>query len=215
MFVRELPLCRRDTNTREGDVGGQRSLRPYWRNYFEKTDAIVWVVDSSDPLRMEDCRAELWTLLGEEVRDSGLLTLFQRLAGASLLIFANKQDIPGALSPEQINQVCIASRCTDHSNSISISTKFKPIRGESKHAVQSQEKMWGRGWTGYCKILPRDCIITDLLPTPTTNTPSARLFLHVEAVEWKLLRSATEALVATPVHDGRFRVSLRNRAAAS
>ena len=51
-----------------GDVGGQRSLRPYWRNYFEKTDAIVWVVDSSDPLRMEDCRQELWSLLGEEVR---------------------------------------------------------------------------------------------------------------------------------------------------
>lgn len=196
-------------------MGGQRSLRPYWRNYFEKTDAVVWVVDSSDPLRMEDCRAELWTLLGEEVRDSSLLTLFQRLAGASLLIFANKQDIPGALSPEQINQVRTTSRCTDHSNSISISTKFKPIRGESKHAVQSPEKMWGREWTGYCKILPRDCTITDLLPTPTTNTPSARLFLHVEAVEWKLLRSAIEALVATPVHDGRFRVSLRNRAAAS
>ena len=132
MFVRELSLCRRDTNTRSGDVGGQRSLRPYWRNYFEKTDAIVWVVDSSDPLRMEDCRAELWTLLGEEVRDFGLLTLFQRLAGASLLIFANKQDIPGALSPEQINEVRTASRCTDHPYSTSISTKFKPIRGESK-----------------------------------------------------------------------------------
>lgn len=23
------------------DVGGQKSLRPYWRNYFEGTDAIV------------------------------------------------------------------------------------------------------------------------------------------------------------------------------
>lgn len=48
-------------------MGGQRSLRPYWRNYFEKTDAVVWVVDSSDPVRMEDCREELWNLLAEEV----------------------------------------------------------------------------------------------------------------------------------------------------
>ena len=49
------------------DVGGQRTLRPYWRNYFEKTDGIVWVVDSCDAVRMQDCRAELWALLGEEV----------------------------------------------------------------------------------------------------------------------------------------------------
>lgn len=30
------------------DVGGQKSLRSYWKNYFESTDALIWVVDSSD-----------------------------------------------------------------------------------------------------------------------------------------------------------------------
>ena len=50
-----------------GDVGGQRTLRPYWRNYFEQTDAIVWVVDSVDRMRMEDCKAELRSLLLEDV----------------------------------------------------------------------------------------------------------------------------------------------------
>ena len=49
------------------DVGGQRTLRPYWRNYFESTDAVVWVVDSSDRLRVTDCKDELRTLLQEEV----------------------------------------------------------------------------------------------------------------------------------------------------
>ena len=29
------------------DVGGQKSLRTYWRNYFEQTDALVF--DSSPP----------------------------------------------------------------------------------------------------------------------------------------------------------------------
>lgn len=33
------------------DVGGQRSLRAYWRNYYERTDGLVWVVDSADKFR--------------------------------------------------------------------------------------------------------------------------------------------------------------------
>eukprot|EP00912_Choanoflagellata_sp_UC4_P001714 UC4_evm6s1092 len=75
------------------DVGGQKSLRSYWRNYFESTDGLIWVVDSADRRRLEDCKAELAKLLVEE-----------RLAGASLLIFANKQDLPGALSDVEIRK---------------------------------------------------------------------------------------------------------------
>jgi ADP-ribosylation factor-like protein 2 len=75
------------------DIGGQKSLRPYWRNYFERTDAMIWVVDSTDTLRMEDCRAELHDLLKEE-----------RLQSASLLIFANKQDVSGAMTPQEIRE---------------------------------------------------------------------------------------------------------------
>ncbi|RNF04431.1 ADP-ribosylation factor [Trypanosoma conorhini] len=73
------------------DVGGQQSLRSYWRNYFESTDGLIWVVDSNDVARLEDCRTELHALLQEE-----------RLAGASLLVFLNKQDLPAALTPEEI-----------------------------------------------------------------------------------------------------------------
>lgn len=76
------------------DVGGQKSLRSYWRNYFEQTDGLVWVVDSADRRRLEDTGAELARLLLEE-----------RLAGASLLVLANKQDIAGALAPSEIEQV--------------------------------------------------------------------------------------------------------------
>ncbi|KAJ0980386.1 hypothetical protein J5N97_008641 [Dioscorea zingiberensis] len=76
------------------DVGGQKTIRSYWRNYFEQTDGLVWVVDSSDVRRLSDCRLELHNLLKEE-----------RLSGASLLVFANKQDIQGALKPEEIVKV--------------------------------------------------------------------------------------------------------------
>ena len=43
-------------------------MRSYWRNYFESTDGLIWVVDSADRRRLDDCKAELHTLLVEEVR---------------------------------------------------------------------------------------------------------------------------------------------------
>jgi len=49
------------------DVGGQKTLRSYWRNYYEQTDGMVWVVDSSDLRRLNDCRHELHGLLKQEV----------------------------------------------------------------------------------------------------------------------------------------------------
>eukprot|EP01102_Stenamoeba_stenopodia_P000181 TRINITY_DN10143_c0_g1_i1.p1 TRINITY_DN10143_c0_g1~~TRINITY_DN10143_c0_g1_i1.p1 ORF type:complete len:198 (+),score=48.78 TRINITY_DN10143_c0_g1_i1:42-596(+) len=76
------------------DIGGQKSLRSYWKNYYEVTEGIIWVVDSADRLRLEDCKNELHQLLQEE-----------RLYGASLLVFANKQDIGGALSCNEIAEV--------------------------------------------------------------------------------------------------------------
>jgi ADP-ribosylation factor-like protein 2 len=42
-------------------------LRAYWRNYFEQTDGVVWVVDSADRERLFDCAKELHALLQEEV----------------------------------------------------------------------------------------------------------------------------------------------------
>lgn len=73
------------------DVGGQKTIRAYWRNYFERTDGLIWVVDSADRARLQICREELNNLLGQE-----------KLAGASLLIFANKQDVRGALGADEI-----------------------------------------------------------------------------------------------------------------
>lgn len=76
------------------DVGGQKSLRTYWRNYFERTDGVVWVVDAADIVRLEDCAKELHGLLNEEV-----------LRGVSVLIVANKADLKAAISTEDISKV--------------------------------------------------------------------------------------------------------------
>ena len=49
------------------DVGGQKSIRAYWRNYFEQTDGVIWVVDSVDRWRLDECKNQLRELLIQEV----------------------------------------------------------------------------------------------------------------------------------------------------
>ncbi len=56
-----------------------QTIRSYWRNYFEKTDGLVWVVDSADVRRLMDCRAELDKLLEEEVRQRPASLLLARV----------------------------------------------------------------------------------------------------------------------------------------
>jgi len=73
------------------DIGGQKSIRPYWRNYYDQTDALIYVIDSADRRRMEETQVELQQLLDEE-----------RLGHVPLLIMANKQDLLNALSPGEI-----------------------------------------------------------------------------------------------------------------
>lgn len=67
------PLAFR-AHSRPGDVGGQKTLRTYWKNYFEKTDTLIWVADATDRERLSDCRVELKGLLLQEVRAHRFLT---------------------------------------------------------------------------------------------------------------------------------------------
>lgn len=89
------------------DIGGQKSIRSFWKNYFERTDGIIWVVDSSAPERLQLCRQELAQVLQED-----------RLLSASLLILANKQDVQGAASIEEIKIALgwesLTARCSCH-----------------------------------------------------------------------------------------------------
>lgn len=39
------------------------SLRPYWRCYYSNTDAVIYVVDSSDRDRMGISKSELVAML--------------------------------------------------------------------------------------------------------------------------------------------------------
>eukprot|EP00658_Telonema_sp_P-2_P030369 TRINITY_DN22947_c0_g1_i1.p1 TRINITY_DN22947_c0_g1~~TRINITY_DN22947_c0_g1_i1.p1 ORF type:complete len:185 (+),score=59.99 TRINITY_DN22947_c0_g1_i1:290-844(+) len=75
------------------DVGGQDKIRKLWRHYYEDVDAIIFVLDSNDKDRIEEARGEVETMLKE-----------QELANASLLVLANKQDLPYAMSATDITE---------------------------------------------------------------------------------------------------------------
>merc|ERR1711865_523649 len=73
------------------DVGGQDKIRPLWRHYYQNTQGLIFVVDSNDSDRIDAARDELHRMLNEdELRD------------AVLLVFANKQDLPNAMSAAEM-----------------------------------------------------------------------------------------------------------------
>lgn len=73
------------------DVGGQDKIRPLWRHYFQNTQGLIFVVDSNDRERIIEAHDELHKMLSEdELRD------------AVLLVFANKQDLPQAMSVAEV-----------------------------------------------------------------------------------------------------------------
>jgi len=73
------------------DVGGQNKIRALWRHYYQNTQGVIFVIDSNDRERIEDAREELQKMLNEV-----------ELCDAVLLVFANKQDLPNAMSAAEI-----------------------------------------------------------------------------------------------------------------
>jgi len=73
------------------DIGGQKHIRPYWKNYYANTDGIVYIIDSKDERRIDEAAEELQGLLEEE-----------QLAGVPVLVLANKQDLENAMTAAAI-----------------------------------------------------------------------------------------------------------------
>lgn len=75
------------------DVGGQTIIRPLWRHYYTNTQGLIFVVDSSDLQRIKEAADELHMQLEED-----------DLKGVPVLVFANKQDLPRAMSVGEITE---------------------------------------------------------------------------------------------------------------
>ncbi|CAM9128232.1 unnamed protein product [Ectocarpus fasciculatus] len=73
------------------DVGGQKKIRQLWHHYFDGTDAVIFVVDASDPSRVEEAKEELNAIMSHDL-----------IRNATLLVYANKQDLPGSMTTAQV-----------------------------------------------------------------------------------------------------------------
>ena len=107
------------------DVGGQDRIRNLWRHYFHNTQGLIFVVDSNDSNRLEEASTVLNRLLDEdELRD------------AVLLVYANKQDLPNAVKPQELV------------NRLHLNTLHRPWHLQGTCAKTGDGLFEGLGWLG-------------------------------------------------------------------
>ena len=73
------------------DVGGRCPMRPLWPHYYQHSNALIFVIDSNDRDRLESAKDELHRALEDE-----------QLQGLPTLVFCNKQDLPNAMSVQEV-----------------------------------------------------------------------------------------------------------------
>ncbi|CAJ0579486.1 unnamed protein product, partial [Mesorhabditis spiculigera] len=84
------------------DVGGQDKIRPLWRHYYTGTQALIFVVDSSDRDRIDEARQELHRIIND-----------REMKTAIILVFANKQDLAESMRPHEIQDRLGLNRIRD------------------------------------------------------------------------------------------------------
>ncbi|KAM9127118.1 LOW QUALITY PROTEIN: ADP-ribosylation factor-like protein 13A [Pangshura tecta] len=112
--------------------GGQRS-RGTWRNHYGDAHGIIFVLDSSDVLRMEEAKRTLGRLLAHP-----------RISGKPLLLLANKQDKVDALLPCELIECLSLEKLVNENKSL---CRIEPSSAtKSLHKSQSRTILQGLRW---------------------------------------------------------------------
>ncbi|KAJ9454411.1 hypothetical protein DIPPA_59765 [Diplonema papillatum] len=83
------------------DLGGGDALKALWHHYYANTNAMIFVVDSTDRVRLSEASRELHLRYA---------SLSQVTGPVPILIFANKQDDSSALTTGEVSEgLCTAS----------------------------------------------------------------------------------------------------------
>jgi ADP-ribosylation factor-like protein 6 len=91
------------------DMGGGSQFRDIWANYYNDCDALIFVVDGSDALRLQVAYNEL----GSIIEDRGF-----RDKRTPVLVLANKTDLPSCLSVIEIQRALRLDSISGHHWSI-------------------------------------------------------------------------------------------------
>lgn len=172
------------------DVGGQDKIRPLWRHYYTGTQGLVFVVDSQDRERIDEAKQELHRILSD-----------REMKECLLLVFANKQDLPGgacwacstgasilnhstqAMSPAEVTEKLGLHRMRDrswyvHPRYVCRPPQFRPFGPakpeQSFPAVQQQGKVSLKAFNG-CHKMSRNGNprFCRSIPTPHANVISS------------------------------------------
>jgi ADP-ribosylation factor-like protein 1 len=111
-----------NVNLQIWDLGGQKTFRNHWRSYFPNTQGLIFIIDSSDRARLDLAKQELLNVLSED-----------DLKTAPLLVLANKQDLPDALSESFISNFLDLD---------SMSRPAKVFASSSKQASSEAGLLW-------------------------------------------------------------------------
>ncbi|KNE64177.1 small GTP-binding protein domain [Allomyces macrogynus ATCC 38327] len=105
------------------DVGYQSQTLPLYRHYYEMTSAIMFIVDSTDVARIDEARNVMARVCGDnDLRD------------VAVLVFANKQDKPDALSAD-----AVADR-------LEVGKLMQPVHVQAASAVTGDGLEEGMAW---------------------------------------------------------------------
>ncbi|CCK70472.1 Arf family GTPase CIN4 KNAG_0E02100 [Huiozyma naganishii CBS 8797] len=107
------------------DIGGQVTLRPFWENYFDRTDALLWCVDVNAQLRFDESIQELRSLIH---RDQGRIGY-----ECQVIVLLNKIDL---VTPNDFVNVELMERAVLDAFGLNKSEMSGNIRQKSVKFVQ-------------------------------------------------------------------------------
>ena len=76
------------------DSGGQDKVRILYKQFYKQVYGIIFVIDSNDLDRIDESKEEFEKIMAEE-----------ELKNCFVLVMANKQDLNGSLSPEDVSKI--------------------------------------------------------------------------------------------------------------
>eukprot|EP01102_Stenamoeba_stenopodia_P016888 TRINITY_DN5961_c0_g1_i1.p1 TRINITY_DN5961_c0_g1~~TRINITY_DN5961_c0_g1_i1.p1 ORF type:complete len:181 (+),score=21.38 TRINITY_DN5961_c0_g1_i1:217-759(+) len=85
------------------DIGGQETCRSTWSSYFTNAEAVILVIDSTERGMLPTVGVELGKMLQHEY-----------LSKAIFLVYANKQDLRGAMTASEISDSLLLHTIKTH-----------------------------------------------------------------------------------------------------
>lgn len=97
----------KNINLKFWDLGGQKSLRSMWSRYFKQCHGIIFIIDSTDTDRFQECyetlidiaNDDIWMQIDDEndSTNTGANNNVDGTVNVPILMLANKQDLPQAV----------------------------------------------------------------------------------------------------------------------